>query len=300
MIGRWCSAFVLVWLGHLPLGSTQDEQPTAPGDAALHPAPSALDGASSPTVGASRRPSRETGAIDPSEGFGVASLPFELGILDPDRGHHHRSYAGGLGLRILGRRTSFPVMFGLGGGVMFWASSSRSGPRVTSFDGGNLSFSSTSVQRTIELRHAELIARVQPWWGLARPFVELELGLAAVWHASYWSDDATGKTIARSEQQRSVNVLFGAGLGVDWRLLQGAPRRMGIVDLVLTTSLKRWYTGNMERPEYVASTDSQVAIRVARAPLAIWVPCLALTLSFDSRIESRQAAPVVSATTRGP
>lgn len=90
--------------------------------------------------------------------------------------------------------------------------------------------------------------------------MELELGLAALWHASYLSEDATGKTIASSEQQRSVNVLFGAALGVDWRLLHGAPRRMGIVDVMLTTSLKRWYTGNMERPDYVASTDSQVAL----------------------------------------
>jgi hypothetical protein len=102
------------------------------------------------------RPAR-TARIDPSEGFGVASLPLELGILDPGRGHQHRSYAGGWDLRV-GRRTSFPVMFGLGGGVMFFASSSDNGPRVTSFHGGSLSISSTSVQRTIELRHAELIA----------------------------------------------------------------------------------------------------------------------------------------------
>lgn len=216
-------------------------------------------------------------------GTAVASLAGELGILDPGAGFGSRDIGGGFSLQIVGSPRRWPVMVGLGGGLLIFDSASEGGPVVASFDGdGTFSIGRSTVTRTAELRHVEAVVRLQPFWGLARPFIEGQLGLAAVWRTWRW-ESHDGKVLSSAEEQRTLGLLYGASIGIDWRLGPRASDPSNGVAFVVTTGVKRAYTTRMERPLFMADESSEPREQTVRSPLAMWVPFVGIALTLDSR-----------------
>lgn len=229
-------------------------------------------------------PSNEPAALTPEEeGTGVIWLAGELGVLDPDAAFGEHAYAGGFSLHAVGGRRSWPFMIGLGGGLLSFDRESTGGPLIgyTSSDNGFVCCQ-TTIERSVQIRHAEALLRVQPFWGIARPYAELALGFAVLWHFNSL-DDKYGDTIASRDEQLSVSVLYGGTLGVDWRLHSFGRGARWTADIVLTTGISRYYTGPMERPRYLADIDQQPVVTKLDAPLAMWIPFIAIAISADSR-----------------
>ena len=124
--------------------------------------------------------------------------------------------------------------------------------------------------------------RYAPLWGMVRPFAGAVGGLAVLWHGAAL-ENSEKTIIEERDEQRSAAVLYGAALGIDWRLHTLGRRVSGTYDIVLTTCMKRLYTSRMERPSYDVDADGTLRTASERTSLAIWVPALALTLSIDSR-----------------
>jgi hypothetical protein len=101
------------------------------------------------------------------EGAVLASLHGELGIFDPNASspNEHALFGGG-SLQIAARLANWPMLLGLGGGATWTKSTYRPGPAYFgSVPSGDFYFGPTTQHATVELRHVELLVRVQPWWG---------------------------------------------------------------------------------------------------------------------------------------
>jgi hypothetical protein len=228
-----------------------------------------------------------------ARGTGVGSVGLDMGILDPDSTHDKYHLGFGFNVQVVGGRTGWwPFMFGLGGGFITFDSTTQDGP-ITGYvdDDGSFGIATTSDHRSVEIRHAEAIVRIQPWWGRVRPYVEGAVGLAVLWHASSLRNTASNEVIAYADEQRDASVLFGGTLGVEWELWPMWEHEAYSYSLVLTTAVKRWYTGPMERPRYVGSADEALRTEGQHEMLAMWVPLIALSISVDSR-SPRKGAPV--------
>jgi hypothetical protein len=228
--------------------------------------------------------STEPTSITPEqEGTGVMWAAGEFAVLDPDAAFGDYAYAGGFSLHVVGGRHTWPFMIGLGGGMLQFDASSARGPEVgyTSVNNGFVCCR-TTVDRSVEIRHAELLLRVQPFWGVARPYVEFAFGFAALWHMNNLNDKY-GDTIASRDEQLSVSYLYGGSLGIDWRIYTGRRGPSWTAAIVITTGVTRYYTGAMGRPRYLADIDAQPIVTKLDAPLSLWMPFIAIGISGDSR-----------------
>lgn len=209
-------------------------------------------------------------------GTAVGSLVLDVPMLSPDDAHPRYVPGVGFSFQIVGGRERWPFMFGLGGGILLFDGSSQSGS-LTGYQGADASFTFATTEHvtTSEIRHAELVVRFQPYWGVVRPFLELSAGLGVLWHGDRLENSATGETIANHDQQRSAGVLFGAALGLDFRLHTAHPVTQ-TNNIVLSVALRRWYNGPMERPELSAEAS-------ARSLLAMWVPFVGVAITMDNR-----------------
>lgn len=220
-----------------------------------------------------------------SEGLGVGGVALDLGILDPDRSYGQHDVGLGFSVQVVGGRTRWwPLMFGLGAGLLLFGGTTQDGP-VTGYvtDDGGFWIGTTREHRSVEIRHAELIVRVEPFWGRVRPFVEGAVGVAALWHASSLRTGFSDEEIVSNDKQRDASVLFGGTLGVEWELWPMWEHLEDSYSLVLTTAVRRWYTGPMERPQYVGNPEEELRTETSREMLAMWIPIVALSISGDSR-----------------
>jgi hypothetical protein len=229
-------------------------------------------------------PDLELGEPDPTEGFGVFSLGVDLGFVNQGLGDRNRAFsrAPGVSLQILASRRTWPVMVGLGFGLMAVDSMRdlRLG-RAASTRHSTEQPDDWSDQPAVQLRHAELVTRYQPLWGPLRPYAEVALGGVAFWNAG-------------AEQQRAGSVLYTAVLGLDWRLHEYAPGSSGTWSLMLTTAFKWMGTGPIERPRLAVVDGANgrgYASDWTREPLGMWTPFVGLTFANDSRHEARAREP---------
>ena len=225
--------------------------------------------------------------LDPRQiGHSVASLALDVPALDPDDRHPRYEVGLGFHLQIVGGRSSWPVMIGLGGGMLLLDGTVSDGP-ITAFSDrpGGLTIAGTSVSSGVDLRHAELVARCQPWWGLVRPFVEVSAGLGVVWSGDALISDA-GPTLAESYKQ-DPGLLVGASLGIDWRL-HTVVGKVLTKNLVLSTGVRRWYVGPVDRPRFGVDEDGALARSEHAEWIAAWIPFVALSLTFDNTPNRRR------------
>ena len=200
---------------------------------------------------------------------GVVSGTAELGILRAGQISSERNYIGGLQLQALGAGPRWPIMLGLGGGNLWLAHSRQRGPRFT-LEGDDEEWTvSSSVERSLEIRHVELMARFQPLWGWVRPYLEGFFGMSILRQSAVIMD-RRGETLAEQDPQRSVGMLYGGTLGVD----------LGGGAFGCTLGVKRTRTSRIERIVLEDRDDSWTLSENKRRALGIWSPFIGLTLKL--------------------
>ncbi|MDB4973406.1 MAG: hypothetical protein JWN48_1747 [Myxococcaceae bacterium] len=223
-------------------------------------------------------------AIPSRQGVAVATLGFELGILPArQRVRGQPALGPGFALEVVTRPSSWPLMIGLGGGLLSFDEHDRQGPTVQVRDTFGIgSLVPTTLVRSAELRHAELLLRYQPLWGWLRPFAEGALGLAALWTTETLFGRGTD-VVAAHERERSVGLLYGGTLGLDLKLWTLDRSAEGSFDLMLTAGTKCLSTSPMRRPAYGSAANQELRASAARSAFLTWVPFLALSLAIDTR-----------------
>lgn len=213
----------------------------------------------------------------------------ELFFLEPSRVDEEKRLALGVNFfAVLAPRRS-PMMVGLGGGFMSVSRRETRGPVVWVLDGQGLAITTTTVGRSVELRHVEALFRFQPFWGTVRPFVEGAVGMIALWDSA-WLDDASGETLISVEGQRDMGLMGGGTLGVDLQLFPMRRDETGTYGLLLTAGVRRWFTSPLDRPTYVAADDGTATRDDLRQSLRMWAPFVALSFGVDARAEARAPA----------
>ncbi len=214
------------------------------------------------------------------EGAGLVTVSSDLGILDPQSvTGRSRTIGGGFAAEVLGRGRRWPLFVGLGLGVLWLGQSRQPGPTLgLSRPEGGFYFGATAIEHSLELRHAELLVRVQPWSGRLRPYVEGATGLAALW-GSTTLRDIGGSALRRSESQRSVSFLVGVSVGLDVLLLKLSEDVISCWTLVLSAGVRRLYTGAMAIPAFAVDEAGEARISSAHERMRLWQPFLALTIN---------------------
>lgn len=202
---------------------------------------------------------------------GHATLSGELAVIDPVVQETERPMAIGFGVEVVAGPPDIPVLGGLGAGFLTLASSGHEGPATTT--------GSVEVNRSLELRHAELLVRVQPRVWRLRPFVQGFVGVMALWDDASVEADS-GLTDEEVDEQMSAGLLYGAAGGVSidlWTTKQDGES----VGLALTLGVRRWFTTDMDRWQAVGDAGGTVVLDDVQAPLRAWVPFAGLSLTLD-------------------
>ncbi|MDB4975152.1 MAG: hypothetical protein JWN48_3493 [Myxococcaceae bacterium] len=215
-----------------------------------------------------------------SQGALVLSLAGELAFVASGAITGEPKVVGGVEGQLLGALRGWPLLVGLGAGsvVLERARRAEYGPWGWQRDEDSLlpqyGRSSTITRHSLQLRHVELVARFQPYWGVVRPYLESFVGVGSLWQGTKVNSELVEKT-------RSAAVLYGATLGLDWQLFPQALLNEHFV--VLTLAFKRLHTGQLTRKASVASeadrTIPAAGLHV-RDSLALWTPMLALGIAL--------------------
>jgi hypothetical protein len=275
-------AFLITLLLRLSLRAQEPQPSYGPGESRAESPPGSAS-ESEPELAEPSEQEREQLAwqdTDPRrEGAAVITLSGELAIQDPQSASaQSREVGGGFHLAVVGRGRKWPLLFGLGIGVTYLDYSSQAGPRE-----GFVFKQDTTLSRSLELRHVDLIVRVQPWWGRVRPYVEGSFGLAGLWDASAWTA-SDGTTLDSSEKQRSVSYLTGASVGLDVVLWTLSDDELDATHLLLSVGARRLYTGPMTWTWVVLSQGSDEArLSSVRERMRLWQPFVSLSLSFGTK-----------------
>jgi hypothetical protein len=177
-------------------------------------------------------------------------------------------------------------MLGLGGGLMsFWASD-EPGPTVGYLVGSSLELTGTHVVRSLELRHAELLVRLQPLFWRVRPYLEAELGLGFIWQTARLRSDL-GDRLESDDRLRGVAVLYGATFGVDWMIFPQSAHGSVTYALGLTTGIKGVGTGPVPAMDYAADAGRHLSASTTSEALHMWTFFIGATLCLDSRMATR-------------
>lgn len=240
---------------------------------------------------ASARASAQTRAVAPqARGY----LDVGAGGWVP-RGDFARYGAGTVGwsLQLGAGPKRYPVTVGLGAGVVTTASRSDAGPTGVWVHDGVVDFGPTTLTRSVELRHVELVLRLEPDWRRVRPFVEATGGVFQYWTTTSMSADWTGGVLGGGEAARDFAPAFGLGGGVilsplrPWRV---APRADGTgggeVALALTLGVRLVRGGGIAVATPVTLDGASTTLAPAHTALDAVAPYALLTVNFRSTDEN--------------
>ena len=132
-----------------------------------------------------------------------------------------RNLAGGISGFLLAAPPQWPFFFGVGAGNLWLETSSQRGPRVRVRDDALPWRSTTTIERSLEIRHLEAIVRVQPYFGRVRPYLEGSFGLGVLWQGADLEDDQ--ERDRRAERQRRATWIGGGALA--WKRSPCGSRR---------------------------------------------------------------------------
>ena len=212
-------------------------------------------------------------------GAAILTLSGQVGVLGPSAGALEPHTGGGASFAILLRRLDWPVFVGFGAGLIMFDASMRtevrSGTTFEAEDGTLTITTSTSygsyADHTAEFYHVDFPFRFQPFWGLVRPYVEGVVGIGIV-------NEGVHRPELHSDRTAGVGALFGATLGIDWRLYTWGPNREFQWDLILTTGVRGLITTPVPRPTFASlaepATDNE--------PLKMWVPFVGIGFAGKS------------------
>jgi hypothetical protein len=203
-------------------------------------------------------------------GLFIASVGLELGVLRAGQIGPERDLAGGFQMQVLGAGKRWPLMVGLGGGNLWLAYASEPGPEVRFESDEGVWIPATTVERSLELSHLELMTRFQPLWGWARPYLEGFVGLAIL-RQSAEVQDRSGNVLAEQVPDRDVGMVYGGTLGVDLGSRHGG--------FTFTMGVKRLCTHSLDRVVLTNDGDSW-SLSDEEQKIAMWSPFMAVSLVF--------------------
>lgn len=202
-------------------------------------------------------------------------LSAELGVLPAGQIGRERNIAGGISGFLLAAPPEWPFYFGGGAGNLWLETSTQRGPEVRLRDETLPWRTTTTVERSLEVRHLEGIVRVQPYLGRVRPYLEGFFGLGVLWQGADLEDD-DGNVIAKQERQRRATWIGGGTLGL--QIPFSDPARGGSGCLTLGT---RWLrTGDLNRIKFSDQTGTYQIATTGRAHLSMWMPFIALSFAL--------------------
>jgi hypothetical protein len=198
----------------------------------------------------------------------------------------------------------YPVTFGLGTGAMVTASRSYAGPSGTWIHNGEIDFGPTTVTQRTELRHVELMVRLEPDWIRVRPFVELTGGVAQFWTTTTMQANWTGGVLDDTENAKDTALFYGLGAGLivvpfrpmvfastDEQRAQGMGPDTGSVGFALTLGVRlvRGTAIDYAAPE--TPTGQSTTLAPERSTLQLLAPYALLTFSLRTPDRPRPAPP---------
>lgn len=205
----------------------------------------------------------------------VLSFAGELGAMPRGQVGSGRKVVGGLSGQVVVAPPHVPLLLGLGAGNLWLSTSSQRGPDVTVRDDFERFRSTTTIERSLEIRHFEAVVRLQPYFGRVRPYLEGSFGLGVLWQGADLEDDA-GNVLARQDRQRKATWISGGAAGLDIALHQPD----GDGGFCLSLGVKGLRTGALPR---IVFSDAQEAFRVSssgRAKLTMWLPFVAVSYAY--------------------
>jgi hypothetical protein len=131
----------------------------------------------------------------------------------------------GAGLR------GIPLTVGLGGGALSYSSQSFAGPSGVFSRGDEIGFGPTTIVRSTEMRHFDLVARLEPEWRWVRPFAEATVGTAQFFVSTRLSTDWQGLELDSAESSKSPTLGWGWALGLNvepFRIYAGPQGTLGL------------------------------------------------------------------------
>jgi hypothetical protein len=180
-----------------------------------------------------------------------------------------------------------PLMLGLGAGALRTASRSDAGPRGVWVHDDTTDFGPTTVLNTVELRHVELILRLEPDWPRVRPFLEGTAGFCQYWTTTTMSADWTGGVVGGGESAADYAPAFGLGGGLivsPLRPLRVAPGADGTgggeLALALTLGVRLVRGGGLAVATPLTPDGASTTLAPARAALDAVAPYASLTVNF--------------------
>jgi hypothetical protein len=214
-------------------------------------------------------------------GTAVLDLAFGTPLLRPPRGDTGPTLGYALEIAFVAR-TKLPVMLGVSLGGATFEESARVRVAGPAGEGPGTAVQLADAYRGTTLTTLAAVMRYQPYWGPARPFVELSAG-PTFWKGEQSLTDAAGRTLASHEDVLAFGLLTSATLGVDVTLggtRSARSRSPFLTDLSLTMGMRYWATTPLRHP----ALDGAAGER-ARTVLGAWVPIVALTWSVESHPE---------------
>jgi|GEM_PF-3405588 len=121
-------------------------------------------------------------------------------------------YAPGWNMQFGLALNNWPLSLGLSAGVYRLSGSSVDGGLQANVSNGDFIIGTTTFERSVDVRHADLVLRFEPQWILFRPFAEATIGTAQFFTQS--SKSVGGEVVREGETARDLSYLLGASAGV--------------------------------------------------------------------------------------
>jgi hypothetical protein len=211
------------------------------------------------------------------EGRAYVSLDGQVGVARGEMGQRLPGTNPGWDFRFGVGLRGIPLTLGLGASALTYSSQSwDGGSRGLVIRDGDIGFGPTTWVRTAEMRHFDVVLRLQPEWRRARPFVEVSAGTAQFFIGQSLSTDWQGLVLESSEASRPLAFAWGWGAGLEvepWRIYSGPEGTLG---LAISVGVR----GRRSLPaEYaVPSRDPQGALVAARTALDMVAPFVGVAI----------------------
>jgi hypothetical protein len=166
---------------------------------------------------------------------GYAQVAGDLGFVSGVR-TQGSAVAPGFHLEFGAGPTALPVTLGVSGGIYFLDYGSWNDGTSISFRDDGVAVMPHSGSYSLELRHIELVMRVQPDWERVRPFASASIGYAGAYF---------NQTDGNYEGDTSLDgaLLRGVSLGIDFEPSRRKKGDKGFI--VLTVGVRGWETGQL-------------------------------------------------------
>jgi hypothetical protein len=214
------------------------------------------------------------GSAQAIEGRAYVAVDGQVGVARGEMARLAPAVTPGWDFRFAAGLRGIPLLVGLGGGALTYSSRSFAGPTGVFGRGDEVGFGPTTLERTTEMRHFDLLLRLEPEWRIVRPFVEGTIGTAQFFTAYRLSTDWQGLDLSATEHGKGIAFAWGWAVGLNvepWQIYSG---RQGTLGLVISAGLR----GFDSRPVDYAIDDPQGRLLAARTPFEMLAPFVGVAI----------------------